>query len=117
MCPKIMKKRPLKSLVFTSSSSLNIEPSELSPEGALMAVLCALVHILAVAKRAGRKSFCAGAVEPSVNVGARAVAADPRPLDTLVLVDTLLAAGVQSVTARAIAPEGRMGKVMEATHC
>jgi hypothetical protein len=51
-----------------------------------------------------RETLSARAIEAAVDVGAGAVAADARLLGALVLVDALLAAAVEAVAARALAP-------------
>ena len=55
-------------------------------EGAHVAQLAALVHILTRLHRTGSKPGSTGALEAAVCVGARAVTADPRLRHTLVLI-------------------------------
>lgn len=77
-----------------------------APEGALIAQLQTLVHVLAHLMSPGRVSLVAGALETAVDVAASAVAADILHGQTLVVIHASPPGFVQDVSGRALAPEG-----------
>lgn len=76
-----------------------------APEGALVAQLQALVHILADLIGARRESIVAGALETAIDVAAGAVAADVLHAQALVVIHAAPAGLVQHVSRGTLAPE------------
>lgn len=76
-----------------------------TPEGALIAHLQALVHVLADLIGARRKTLVAGAFETAVNVAAGAVTANVLHAQALVEIHATPSGLVQDVSGRTLASE------------